>query len=144
MIGKEYQLSTQFVDGAVTKLTPKQFNAYREEQDELRKAVNIKCTNAGRKPVFTNTMADFSRFHVVPLSGGNFKIVRREKQIAVMSYDNNGNANVIAGLARTHSDRLGLSRSRGKYNDADNVLLDSDAASIELGEVQYNGGDGFY
>ena len=49
---------------------------------------------------------------------------------------------IAARMAKTITERVGIDRGKGKYNDGAALSL-ADSASIELGEVQANGG-GFY
>lgn len=45
-----------------------------------------------------------------------------------------GNGGLVALSAATTSERVGLNRMRGRYND-ENRLFDQDSASIKVGEV---------
>lgn len=80
-----YPISKQVIGGDVQslKLTPKQFNAYRDEQDALRSLINAKAVEAKRKPIFTSTHDDFSNFHIVPIEDGKFKIIKRERSLSM-------------------------------------------------------------
>ena len=75
------------------------------------------------------TMAETHRFEC--RGEGKFALVKREKPVRMFD---DGNGGVIALTAATTSERIGLNRMRGKYND-ENRLFDQDGASIKVGEV---------
>lgn len=85
-------------------------------------------------------MALFKRFKLSPTMvethrfekrGDNFALVKRDRPVKIFD---DGNGGVVALTAATTTERVGLNRMRGKYND-ENRLFDQDCASIKVGEV---------
>ena len=74
------------------------------------------------------TMVETHRFEK---RGDNFALVKRERPVKIFD---DGNGSVVALAATTTTDRVGLNRMRGKYND-ENRLFDQDCASLKVGEV---------
>lgn len=64
--------------------------------------------------------------------GDNFALVKRDTPVKL--FDDCEHGLTIAAVQKTHSERVGLNRGRGKYND-ENRLFDADCASIEVKEV---------
>lgn len=74
-------------------------------------------------------MVETHRFE--PRPGGKFALVKRAAPIRL--FDDNGRAAFTA--AASHTERTGLNKLRGKYND-ENRLFEQDSASIKVGEVK--------
>lgn len=74
------------------------------------------------------TMAETHRFEK---RGDNFALVKRDKPVR---FFDDGNGGVVALSAATTSERVGINKFRGKYND-ENRLFDQDSASLKVGEV---------
>lgn len=75
------------------------------------------------------TMAETHRFEV--RGEGKFALVKREKPVR---FFDDGNGGLVALSAATTSEKVGLNKMRGKYND-ENRLFDQDSASIKVGEI---------
>ena len=82
-----------------------------------------------RKYKLSPTMAETHRFE--SRGDGKFALVKRDRPVRMFD---DGNGGVVALTAATTSERVGLNRMRGKYND-ENRLFDQDSASIKVGEV---------
>ena len=75
------------------------------------------------------TMAETHRFE--SRGEGKFALVKRERPVR---FFDDGNGGVVALTAATTSEKVGLNKMRGKYND-ENRLFDQDSASLKVGEV---------
>lgn len=82
-----------------------------------------------RKCKLSPTMAETHRFE--SRGDGKFALVKRERPVRLFD---DGNGGLVALSAATTSERVGLNKMRGKYND-ENRLFDQDSASIKVGEV---------
>lgn len=71
--------------------------------------------------------------NVVVFKDGHYTLQKRENPISIYP-DDNGNLRSVVQVQKTHSERIGLSAARGKYND-ENRLYAQDAASLDVGEI---------
>lgn len=78
----------------------------------------------------STSMAERYKFEVV--DGGGYKLVKRHRPIAI--FDDGDHLRSISQSAKTDSERIHLSTTKGKYND-EWRLFDQDSASIEVKEV---------
>lgn len=79
---------------------------------------------AGLSPTMVET-------HKFEKRGDCFVLAKRERRITIFD---DGNGGMVAMQAMTESERVGLNKARGKYND-ENRLFDQDSASLKVGEV---------
>lgn len=82
-----------------------------------------------RKYRLSPAMAETHRFE--SRGEGKFALVKRERPVR---FFDDGNGGVVALTAATTSEKVGLNKMRGKYND-ENRLFDQDSASLKVGEV---------
>lgn len=71
--------------------------------------------------------------HKVERRDGKYVLCKRENPVQIFA-DDDGRMRAIAQVQKTSSEKIGLSRTRGKYND-EGRLYDSDSASLKVGEV---------
>ena len=64
---------------------------------------------------------------------GHWTLMKRENPVSIFA-DDDGRMRVIAQVQKTQSEKLGISRTRGKYGD-EGRLCNQDCASLEVGEV---------
>ena len=103
--------------------------------------VKLQNGNLARVDSFDFQMEMFKRFRLSPTMAethrfesrgeGKFALVKRERPVR---FFDDGNGGVVALTAATTSEKVGLNKMRGKYND-ENRLFDQDSASIKVGEV---------
>ena len=78
------------------------------------------------------TMAETHRFVASGDEKHPFKLVKRAAPVRI--FDDGEQTRVLAAVQMTQSERVGLNRGRGKYNDAGR-LFEQDSASLTVGEV---------
>lgn len=83
-----------------------------------------------KKYKLSPTMAETHRFE--KREDGRFALVKRDKPVR---FFDDGNGGVVALTAATTSEKVGLNKMRGKYND-ENRLFEQDTASLKVGEVE--------
>ena len=74
-----------------------------------------------------------ARTHKVVRKDEHWTLCKRDNPIEIFA-DDDGRMRAIAQVQKTSSEKIGLSRTRGKYND-EGRLYDSDSASLKVGEV---------
>ena len=83
-----------------------------------------------------------SMFKLPPTMARTHKVVRKDEHWTLCKRDNpieifaddDGRMRAVVQVQKTNSERVGLSRTRGKYND-EGRLYDADSASLKVGEV---------
>lgn len=71
--------------------------------------------------------------HKVERKDGHWTLIKRETPVDIFA-DDDGRMRVVAQVQKTQSEKIGLSRTRGKYGD-EGRLYDQDCASLAVGEV---------
>ena len=71
--------------------------------------------------------------HKVERRDGKYVLCKRENPVTIFA-DDDGRMRAVAQVQKTSSEKIGLSRMRGKYND-EGRLYDADSASLKVGEV---------
>lgn len=71
--------------------------------------------------------------HKVERRDGKYVLCKRENPVQIFA-DDDGRMRSIVQVQKTKSEHMGLSRTRGKYND-EGRLFDQDSASLKVGEV---------
>lgn len=80
-----------------------------------------------------NLPPTMARTHKVERRGEAWTLCKRENPIEIFA-DDDGRMRAVAQVQKSHSEKIGLSRTRGKYND-EARLYDADSASLKVGEV---------
>ena len=70
---------------------------------------------------------------IIPVPGGGHQLVERKSRIDMFDIDLKGNTTVVRSMGKTYSERMGLSKMRGKYND-EGRLMGNDYGTAEVGE----------
>lgn len=94
--------------------------------DMAEQVALFKKMNVSEALVFTHA--------IVPREGGGWQLVVRDHPLETFDTDAAGRTTVLRECSKTYSERMGLSRRRGRYNDADR-LLGNEYGSAEVGEV---------
>lgn len=95
--------------------------------DMAEQVALFKRMNVSEALVFTHA--------IVPREGGGWQLVERDRPLETFDTDAAGRTTVLRECSKTYSERMGLSRKRGRYNDADR-LLGNEYGSVEVGEVK--------
>ena len=80
-----------------------------------------------------NLPPTMAQTHKVERRDGKYVLCKRENPVAIFA-DDDGRMRAVAQVQKTSSEKIGLSRTRGKYND-EGRLCDADSASLKVGEV---------
>ena len=80
-----------------------------------------------------NLPPTMAQTHKVERRDGKYVLCKRENPVAIFA-DDDGRMRAVAQVQKTSSEKIGLSRTRGKYND-EGRLYDADSASLKVGEV---------
>jgi hypothetical protein len=71
--------------------------------------------------------------HRVERRDGKYVLCKRENPVAIFA-DDDGRMRAVVQVQKTIGERIGLSKTRGKYGD-EGRLCDQDCASLAVGEV---------
>ena len=105
------------------------------ERGELARLDTIEAQLAlFRKHNLSETMAERYKF-VEGDAPGKYKLVKRTTPIVIYADDETGAMRSITQVQKTQAERVGLSKSKGKYNDEERLVL-SDVPTVEVGEVK--------
>lgn len=81
-----------------------------------------------------NLPPTMAKTHKVERRGDTWTLCKRENPVEIFA-DDDGRMRAVAQVQKTRSEQIGLSRTRGKYND-EARLYDADCANLKVGEVQ--------
>lgn len=115
---------------AIATATAHEIEVYLAKKEDVFRAMNERCVNAGRKPQFDDTKLAARIYDLIPISDGKYKIERRVNPIVAIDDDRDG---VIALLSRSPSERNGEQVMRGKYNDGAQLM--DQQADYTIGEA---------
>lgn len=85
-----------------------------------------------RKFDLSTTMAETHQFVPTDDEKHPWKLVKRDNPIS--NFDNGDHVQAVSQVQKTYAEKIGLNRSRGKYNDESRLLL-GEAQSVEVGEI---------
>lgn len=126
---------TKYKGTPISKLTGEELSAYIDECAEKLREINDKAIAAGRKTVpFPEPRIAAINYELVPIGGGKFAVQKRKR--ALIDDLSSLDADVSTQVTTSATSGFNKSFRRGRYKDAADRLIDEDAASVELGEVQ--------